>query len=328
MVISPNGDFAYVAASGNNSIYQYSRDVNTGQLNPLTPASVSAGGSGRNPRFVAISNDGKFVYAPNFSNSDIGIYSRDTGTGLLTKQTAMVCGTQPFGIVLSPDTNNTHVYVSHGNNAFVSQFSRDAGTGALVALSPATVPGVTSQQGITISPDGASVYSCNNGGSISQYTRDTGTGLLNQMGAATVPSAGWPAVAVVSPDGKNLYVANDTAANIGIFTRDTGTGALSAVGTISGINGPYGIAITPDGKSIYIPGSDGNYIAQLTRDLAINTNGLPIKKVPFLVPSNPSASAIAASNAGPYGVLTSADGKFAYVVQSGEGKIFQFSIHP
>ena len=81
-----------------------------GVLTPLSPETVgAASGTAR----VAVSPDGKNVYASNRFNKTVSQYQRNTTTGALTPlSTATVAAqSEPEGVVVSPDGKN--VYVSN-----------------------------------------------------------------------------------------------------------------------------------------------------------------------------------------------------------------------
>lgn len=313
----------YTGCGGSNNISCYGIQSD-GTLQLLSTPTVSAGGSGRAPRYLVVSPDGKFVYAAHFANSEIGIYPRSLSTGILSTPTFKACSAGPFGIALTPD--GLYLYTSHGSGSIVSQFSVNTTTGALTNQATATLAGPNTGQGCAVSPDGLSFYVCGNGGVIGMYSISSGA--LTAIGTGTVTNTGWPAALIVTPDNKSVIVANDTSATIGVWTRDlvTTVGNLTSVGTQGTINGPFGIACSNDGTAVWMPGSDGNHISQWTRNTS--TNALT-KKVPFLIPADSTCTAIAASTAGPYSMVAHPNGLYAYCTMAGAGnRVAQFNVRP
>jgi DNA-binding beta-propeller fold protein YncE len=135
--------------------------------------------------------------------------------------------------------------------------------------------------GITISPDGKSVYVVNVSGAVVHLSRDLSTGALAYQGCVADGGAygcidtphdsltGAIAVAV-SPDNKSVYVTSRTANAVTHLTRDVTNGFIGYQGCIAnaGANGcddppqdplvgPTGVAVSPDGASVYVASASG-----------------------------------------------------------------------
>lgn len=160
IIVSPDGKSVYAQSSfPSGDIYQYNRDTTTGLLSPMSTQTIPGGRYGD----LAISSDGKSLYATNFYGS-LDEYSRSTITGQLISIGSAPTVSYPEAVTIFPDGSSVYV-VSGGfgpNNPNVSQFDRDIATGLLTAMSPdATLDSGTDPYGITISPDGKSVYVAN-----------------------------------------------------------------------------------------------------------------------------------------------------------------------
>ena len=221
-------------------------------LTALSPASVTAGeGTAR----VAVSPDGKNVYATNRYAEPTGTiseYSRNAETGVLTPLATVAAGEEPEGVVVSPDGKN--VYVSDRGSNTVSQYSRNTTAGELKALSAATVEAGEGPIGIAISPNGKSVYAANcKSQTVSQYSRSTETGALSVSSSAIAAGANAHGI-VVSPDEENVYVTNYGSGTVSQYSRNTETGKLTALSeaTVPVGGNPHDLAISPDGKSVYV----------------------------------------------------------------------------
>lgn len=314
----------YTFNSGGNSVGQYA--LTDGIPAAMAPATITAGGSGRNPRYGFVTPNGKFVVATNFSNLEIAVFPRNVSSGALSTATYKPCASQPYGICMAVNTAGTkyHVYVGHGTGSIVSQFEMDPDTGVLTALSTATVAAGLSVQDLTVSPDGLNLYAANSGSAtLSIYDRDAAGGGLTPKSTATASTGSGPSRVNVSPDNKHVYVACNNAAALYQFLRDqvTNIGALSALSpaSITGfgqINGPYGMAITPSGNYVYMPSSDNNTILQLSRN---STDGKLTKLLPVNVHASLLATGVTSSLAGPYNITVSPDNKFAYCTMAGSG---------
>lgn len=329
--ISPDGKNAYVGLAGAGLVAQYSRDLNTGALTALAPATVSAGS---NCYYLTGSADGKNIYAAAAGGNLIRQWSRDATTGALTPLSPFTIGTNGASAVCPAlAINDTYLYCSGkitGGVGKISMYSRDTTTGKLTTLTPATVDigaaGI-SVQGIVIYGNHvyAGVFS---GNVIYGFVIDPATGQLAPMSPPTFTAAGTPSWICVSPDGNHVYVANDVGASVSQFSRDQQTGLLTALNpaSVPGGNGPFSCVITPDGRNVYVGNSDGQTVSQYTRDIA---TGLLTQKVPSQVRSDPTIGSTAAAW-GPPSIGVSPDGKNLYA--SGKApaghSVLTFNIRP
>ncbi len=262
---------------------------------------------------VAVSPDGKSVYATSYSDDAIARFDRNASTGALTGAGCIAdtgdaagCGTTQQGlenansVAVSPDGKSVYA-TSYGDDAIV-RFDRNTTTGALtgagciadtgdIAGCGTTQQGLDGAQDVAVSPDGKSVYvSSFSDDAIVRFDRNTTTGALTGAGciADTGDIAGCGTTqqgldgaqdVAVSPDGKSVYVASFDDDAIARFDRNTTTGALTGAGCIAdtgdiagcgttqqGLNGTYGIAVSPDGKSVYVASFDDDAIARFDRN--------------------------------------------------------------
>lgn len=303
---SADGRNLYVAASSANAVVVFTRNARTGTLRQPAGSAGCIAVDGRDgcatasglvgPNSVAISPDGRNVYASARDSNAVVAFARDATTGALT-QIGCVSGTDPAcapasglggadTIAVSPDGGSVYVGAFTGNA--VAVFSRDAASGAITptgCLAAGGVEGCTpvaglaGVEGVTVSPDGANVYAA---GALSNtlvtFTRDA-TGALTATGCfgSSVPgcAAGLalegPNAVEVSPDGTTLYVTSVLSNAMAIFGRGTG-GVLSQATTAAaciaalpssgcslarGFNRPEGLAISADGQTVYIASFGG-----------------------------------------------------------------------
>ncbi|GAB4211669.1 MAG: hypothetical protein OHK0022_46500 [Roseiflexaceae bacterium] len=188
--------------------------------------------------------------------------------------------------------------------------------------------------GLTISPDGRSVYAVDRiDNAISLYSRNPATGALayqttytNGQGGITAMSG--PFKATVSPDGKNVYVAAATSQAVVVFNRNPTNGALTYQSnvkngdyyscvlppdcglTLSGLNGAYDIAISADGLYLYVSSITDNAIVVLGRNPNDGslTNLLGVNFIQKISTGTPAGVTLTAA----YGLALSPDGQNLY----------------
>jgi DNA-binding beta-propeller fold protein YncE len=268
VVVSPDGENAYVAASGSSAVSSFARDVATGRLAQRncvsangtsgvdgTKGACADGSALSGATAVAVSGDGKFVYAASWDSGGVAVFARNETTGAL-RQTGCVrpvrtcvaarALTGAAAIALSPDGESAYVAAAESNA--VVMFDRDPATGALAQLG-------------CISDDGHDRL-CTTGNAL--------------RGAAAV---------VVSGDGKHVYVAAASSNAVLTFARNAETGLLTQRGCIlqdapprgscasgKGLFGPTALALSADGRTLFAASYDSNAIAVFARNPA--TGGL------------------------------------------------------
>jgi DNA-binding beta-propeller fold protein YncE len=280
-------------------------------------------------RAVAVSPDGKSVYVASFNSGAVARLNRNTTTGAISQPAgeagcisvpdvspgAEPCADghalgAPTGVAVSPDGKSVYVTDFAGNG--VARLNRNTTTGAIGQ--PAGRAGCVSDNGtdnlggtcadghglrqpfgLTVSPDGKSVYVASFfSGAVARLNRNTTTGAIRQpAGTAGCvsedgagPCANGHALAgawsvAVSPDGKTLYAASLDADAVTRFDRNTTTGAIvqpeGLPGCISdsgagmckdghGLDGTIAVSVSPDGKSLYVASQNSEAVANITRN--------------------------------------------------------------
>jgi len=273
IAVSPDGRNVYVAASKSDAIAVF-RPRSGGGLAQLTGAGgcIAANGAGGcataigldGPNSLAISPDGRNVYATSRASNSVSVFQRDQKTGALTQLPASagciagvpipVCAVGralvgPDVVVISPKGENVYVGSFFGNA--VAVFDRDPVSGAL------TQPGDSSgciaeaingcalgialgaPEGMAISGDGASVYVASAlSNAVTTLARDQSTGNLTQAsdgsgcianGTLTGCTTGVQlegANAVAFNPGGDVYVTSLISNSVTAFTRSRTTGGL------------------------------------------------------------------------------------------------------
>jgi DNA-binding beta-propeller fold protein YncE len=271
IAISPDGRNVYVAASGSDSIAVFDRARSTGALTqPKGKAGCVASVLGHvkgaegcglaiglnGPNSVAVSPDGKNVYATTRGGASVVTFHRNRLTGQLRQLPPSASGCisglpipgctpgrglkWPDVVVVSPDGKN--VYVGDFAGSGVTSFSRAGKAGALTQLSGTAgciteagaegcAKGTNLEQveGLAINPSGTAVYTAAAGaGAITFLTRDASTGALTQSGCVTSEAfegcargyefGGVNALAF-SPDGSDVYATSLLSNSLTTFQR-------------------------------------------------------------------------------------------------------------
>jgi 6-phosphogluconolactonase (cycloisomerase 2 family) len=225
---------------------------------------------------LAVSQDGKNVYAGSVSDDAVTVFSRAALTGLLTPVQVVTNGVggAPRGIAFSPDGDHVYVASSGGSvGSGLGVFARDLDTGELTFVERF----INGQNGVTnmedvrdvvVSPDGAHVYAACAGssgslagsGSIVRFARNGSTGGLTFGEAITATTLGvtQPNGLAFLPDGGRLLmvsqgrqgaaiggVASGFDGRLTLFSREPSTGVLSVLDQIEdsddGANGVDGL---------------------------------------------------------------------------------------
>ena len=294
IVISPDGLNVYVAAqdfNGNGTIAELARNAD-GSLTPIAGHDCIAenidttdenspcddqtafginytANSGIPPVALAISPDGKNLYAVNEQNEDIAVFNRASD-----------------GSLSQPD----------GADDCIVDATVDSECGS-------TATGISNVTGVAVTPDGNNVYTAgfsggNEDGTIAEFARNA-DGSLTQLGGAancieqpgddlgcgtTAIGVAGLAGLIVSPDGRNVYTASETFGGpIAEFSR-AASGALTQLpapndciqegadfgcgSSGTGITSGYRLAISPDGVSVYAPAPAGTCVASSCSDVA------------------------------------------------------------
>lgn len=266
----------------------------------LTPLGQATGAGGL--RAVAVSPDGRHVYAAAQAESRLTAYRREAG-GLLTQvdtETDGSGGVQSLGgalsVAVSPD--GLDVYVAAGGDGAVTTFNRNATTGALTlqgCVSDAGAggcdagPGLGGAEGVAVSPDGASVYvAAASDHALNVLTRTPSTGDLTYAGCfkdlgapgtctlGEIQGLATAQQVAVAPDGRNVYATGrDDDAVVNLLRAPNGTltprNCVSDTGGLcnsatQGLDGARALAVSADGRNVYVTGQSEDAVVSFARD--------------------------------------------------------------
>ncbi len=312
VAVSPQGGSVYVGA--HDGIAVFFRDRASGGLFQLPGAAgcvqdtaVEGCGAGRglangSVRGLAVSADGRTVYAAVRFTSVVAVFARDPGSGALRQlpgpagciserrrpHCALGRGLRgPRGIVFSPDQR--FVYISAEDGNAVAVFTRDRRTGALTQLRGRS--GCVQQRG---GPDGCT------------------------------PARAFlsPHQLALSPSGQYAYVASAHSAAVDVLRRDPANGTLHQLARRAGcveVGGGEGcaaglalasaesVAVAPSG-TVYVAGNLSNAVAVF--DVDPRTAGL--RERACIATHGPSGCARAFGLIGVHSLALSANGRTLY----------------
>jgi DNA-binding beta-propeller fold protein YncE len=277
IALSPNGKSVYVASSKSDAIAIFTRDPRTGALTQPDGsggclAAKGAGGCAKaigldEPNSVAVSPDGRSVYATSRAGNSVASFVRNRKTGALRQLPPPLAGcisglplpgcaaglalVTPDVVVVSPDGANVYVGSFFGNS--VAAFSRNPATGALAQLAGsaaciaeatagcATGIALKSVEGLAISGDGDSVYAATAlSNAIVELVRNPSTGALAQAtdGSGCIVDATLAGCTIgvqlsganaiaVSPDDDSVYATSLFSNSVTSFGRASSSGVLT-----------------------------------------------------------------------------------------------------
>ncbi|MDP5226303.1 MULTISPECIES: beta-propeller fold lactonase family protein [Arthrobacter] len=297
-VFSPDGKQLYLATANKNAVLVLDWDAAAHKLSVNRSLKLP---SGSYPQTVAVSPDGKTVYATGqlsrkliavdvatgqTATAPTGDYpfgvilSADGGTayvsnqggntlstftvaGLtLTKGADVTVGTHPNNMLL--DTKNQRIYVSNGDNDTVSVL--DARTGKVqhtLSVAPYQgAPGGTQPTNLALSPDTKTLYVTAGGNNDVTVLDVSGEDGFGKV-KGLIPTGWYPTGVAPSKDGKRLLIAS---------AKGLGTGPNKGTDPANSNNHPY-IERQLKGFVTVVPTPDGDQLAKFTQQVRRN-NGV------------------------------------------------------
>jgi 6-phosphogluconolactonase (cycloisomerase 2 family) len=214
---------------------------------------------------LALSPDGKFLYACGYKANALNVFARNSETGLLTHVSSVVDADQLSGAVsllVSPD-GKLAAAVAFGAKSVIL-FSRDAETGKLSLLAvrrdepggkvslkfPIDADFSPDSRFLNVIDDQAAavlVFGTEGAKRLALVETQTGQHLAGARGIA------------VHPDGKSLYVASHGAGTLSVYSRDVETGRLMQDQVLKdeqdgthALAGAMGVLLSRDGQFVYV----------------------------------------------------------------------------
>jgi Tol biopolymer transport system component len=289
---------------------------------------------------VAISLDGKHIYAASWIDNAVAVFSRNASTGALTFVEMQKDGiggvdglASAYSVTVSLD--GKHVYVAGESDDAVSVFSRNASTGALAFVevqkdSIGGVDGLDGARSVTVSPDGNHVYAAGAiDDAVAVFSRSVTTGMLTFVEVQRDSVGGVDGLdgarsVTTSPDGKHIYVAGEIDDAVAVFSRTLATGSLTFVqvqkdqpSSVDGLDGAQSVTVSPDNLHVYVTG----FISVVVFARNAATGALTF----FEVKRN--GGSVDGLN-GAYSVIVSPNGGHVYIVGGVDDALSVFSRDP
>ena len=244
---------------------------------------------------IAISPDGKHLYAASEGDFSLAFFRRNTSDGQLTfvelyrDDSGDIDGLDGAkSVVISPD--GEYVYAGGRDDRAVSTFSRNITSGKLTFIQMFDLGQYNSGDVVStiISPDARDLListdegQANNGGYVTsaiwQSRLDPNTGKLTDEGEIyqddyQVDDLGGLIAMAMSPDGKHLYATASFDNALVVFSRNASDGLLTFVESKvhredgdDGLAGPISVFLSPNGSHVYVIANSSRNIATYDRN--------------------------------------------------------------
>lgn len=292
IAVSGDGAHVYAVGSHSNSLAAFGRNETTGTLDFLEFFEDGedgvfglVGASG-----VAVSPDGRHVFATAEADDTLLVFSRTATTDELTFIAAAVQEDMvgAFGldgassVAASPD--DEQVFVTARIDDAVAVFNRNATTDDLTFVEAefdgfGGVDGLAGAAAVAVSPDNLHVYvAADVDDAVTVFSRDLLTGTISFAskaadGVGGVDGLNGASGVAVAPDGRNVYVTGRVDDAVAAFDRDDATGALTflaayrdGVAGVDGLAGAMDVELNPSGTRVLVAGRDDDAVAVFRRD--------------------------------------------------------------
>ena len=311
-------EFAYVAKTNgtisDGTISAYAINTTNGTLSPLgTPVAA-----GKFPASITVA--GGFAYVANMSDNTISAY-----TISMTDWTLSPLGTPPIATGRYPtsvtvDPSGKFAYVANMGDNTISAYTISGG--ALTAIGSPVSTGMSPVSIVTVSVGslGEFAYVANMGdGSIWTYSINLTKGTLQPL--SSIIAGASPTSVTVDPSRQQFaYVTNEGDNTISAYTISGGTLAASTITpTVTAGTNPTSIVTVSVGSSVfaYATNTSGCTISAYSIGTDGSLNELTAIGSPFST----------GTGTYPTSITVDPSGKFAYVVNTGDGSIWAYSIN-
>ncbi len=206
-----NTDGADDGSNGQGTIDAYGLTNGT----PAPLAGQFTTNTGLYPMLLTIDPTGRFLYVSQYAANSIGMFSINSGTGVLTPLGSANSGANPWTVVVGPA--GRHVYVSdNGSNVSVYRINATSG-----ALSPASIPTLTvfgNPLGLVIGPKGRRLYVATQNGTVDVFTRTNPLATPSSWNPTPISLGNTYTNAyglAIGNNGKGLYVVDNCSGTSG-----------------------------------------------------------------------------------------------------------------
>jgi 6-phosphogluconolactonase len=266
----------YTNNTASKGIYRCSLDLDSGKLGPVSLA-IEA----KNPTFLALAPNGKFLYAAMEAESGaVGGFAVESDGSLRPLNIQASGGGGACHV--SVDGPGRHVFVANygGGNIACLPIQSDGSLGGKTAFEQFTGSGPhpTRQKksfahAIYSDATDRFVYACDLGADkvwSFQFDKEKGTLTRTDPPAGSVPPGSGPRHLAFHPNGRFAYANNEMGLSVTAFARDPATGILTTLQTIpttADKSGPIDgvttseIVCHPSGKWLYVSSRGDDIIA-------------------------------------------------------------------
>ena len=241
------------------------------------------------PVALALSADGRHLYAVGRDDNALVVFARDATNGDLSFVEALVDGENgifgilaPSGVAVSPD--DRHVYVTGSQEDTLVVFARDPilDTLSFVEIEEDAVAGVDGLDGassVVVTPDNDLVLVTGfDDDALAIFRRDPSTDDLTFVEVEILAVAGVDGIngassVAVSPDSSFAYVAGALDAAVAVFARDPTTDDFTFIEAQFGTNlgGVAEVKVPTDGLNLYAAANDVDAVTAFARDASDGT---------------------------------------------------------
>lgn len=313
VAVSGDGRHVYVASKDDDAILTFERDAQGGVLS--YSSCVSASGSDGSCANVtglqgvadlALSPDGRSLYAAADFAGGVTVFARDPQSGALSQRQCLLdqapkpgsCSDSlaiagPQGIVVSPE--GTDVYVVGSD-----RYSDEGGT---IAAFRTGADGLLKASGCVRhrSPQKGDRVEENDEEAVDEEFADEDSGSgepPDRLADCAAGKALWgPREATISADGRSLFVGG--VDSVAAFARDPQTGAIRQTGCVEddrtyiscsdarATSGASALAATADGRNVYVTASEPGSLAVFAASVSVGARALlqgPVARVTLSCP--------------------------------------------
>jgi 6-phosphogluconolactonase len=283
----------YVYYSGAEGIAGASLDTVTGGLTAL-PGIWPVQTSDYYLNAIAISPDGKYLYAAASRGGTLMQYAIDHSTGALTHvaDTVIAGGAQYVAI----DPKGRALYVTEPKANALGTFTIDPSTGE--ASAAGTIDVVTAPYGIAVDPQARTLAVAGGSGtswSISMCTLDATTAMPTKQGDVAAGNGAF--YVAYDASGTRLYASANNDGKLDLFDVVPATAAATERTPVTSGHAPMGMAIAPGGTHGYVADyHDGVVPLAIAADGTPSVAGAPVVLYfPYAVGIDPNGAWAVAS---------------------------------
>lgn len=287
--VSPDDRHVYLASRVADALCVFLRDPASGALTLVGEARDGVDGvvGLDGAHAVAVSGDGRHVYATGLDADRLVVFDRDAATGLLTPN-AVYGGSlmrSPTHVAESPD--GTRVFVQAAGSSTLTLYDRDPESGTLVFAErrawpiPGGLPALDDAEELALSHDGRHVYVAGRSQDrigVFSLAPFAFAGFLQDGSGPVQDALLAPQDLAISPDGRHAYVAGRDADAIAILEIDAAQERLVYLGAkrngelepenglaITGLARARGVTVSPDGQQVYAVSLSGDAVVWFDR---------------------------------------------------------------